>query len=174
MDNGRNLLSDQVILRYNWQNNMDTVSQTKTPVILVIEDDEMLCTMYERKLVSAGYECEVALNGIQGVTKAKLIKPDLILLDIMMPFKDGMETLAELKTDVDTANIPVVMLTNLSQPEQIEKALESGAIGYMIKSNSDPGEVVMKVRQVLAGTKYSKVTQPVSPIEHRVRDEILS
>ncbi len=153
---------------------MDTISQPEAPLILVIEDDEMLCTMYETKLLLAGYECEVALNGIQGVTKAKLIKPDLILLDIMMPLKDGMETLTELKADPDTMNIPVVMLTNLSQPEQIEKSLESGAIGYMIKSNSDPQEVVMKVRQVLAGTKYSKGTAPINPIEHRVRDEILS
>jgi len=138
----------------------------RKPVVLVIEDDERLCAMYESKLVASGYEVETALNGIQGVTKAALIKPDVILLDIMMPLKDGMEALQELKANSETVDIPVVMLTNLSQPEQIEKALEKGALGYMVKSNSDPNEVVMKVRQVLAGTKYSKNELPRQPIEH--------
>lgn len=129
--------------------------ETQKPLVLVVEDDEMLCQMYEMKLTKAGYECETALNGVQGFTKAKLIKPTIILLDIMMPIKDGMTVLAELKAEPETKDIPVVMLTNLSDQTYIEKALETGAIGYMIKSNSDPGEVVEKVRQVLAGTKYS-------------------
>jgi len=125
------------------------------PTVLVIEDDELLCQMYERKLNINGYDVEIALNGIQGLTKAKLVKPAIILLDIMMPLKDGMTTLEELKADETTKDIPVVMLTNLSGHEYIEKALEMGALGYLIKSNSDPGEVVQKVRSVLAGTKYS-------------------
>lgn len=129
--------------------------QTK-PLILVIEDDEMLCQMYEIKLQNSGYDCETALNGIQGITKARLVNPSLILLDIMMPMKDGISVLEELKADPNTKDIPVVMLTNLSDQHYIEKTLEMGAIGYMVKSNSDPGEVVEKVRSVLQGTKYSQ------------------
>lgn len=128
-------------------------------VVLVIEDDEMLCNMYELKLTHAGYEVETALNGVQGFTKTKLIKPDIVLLDIMMPVQDGLTTLDQIMKDPTTAHIPVVMLTNLSGQEYIEKALEMGAIGYMIKSNTDPGDVVQKVQSVLKGTKYSKNDQ---------------
>jgi putative two-component system response regulator len=80
---------------------------------------------------------------------ARTSKPSLIVLDIMMPNLDGFEVLTHLKADPTTAPIPVVVLTNLSTEENIERAMELGAVGYMIKSESDPSDVTKRVKEVL-------------------------
>ena len=90
------------------------MSETGQHKVLIIEDEDLIARMYEKTLTFDGFEVEVAIGGKDGLEKAVNFKPDLILLDIMMPEPDGMEVLETLKRKPDTSGIPVVMLTNLS------------------------------------------------------------
>ncbi|MDD5749236.1 MAG: response regulator [Patescibacteria group bacterium] len=115
--------------------------------ILLIEDEEMLANMYEVKFKNEGYDLEKALDGVQGLEKAKSFKPDFILLDIIMPKMDGFSVLKAIKEDPDTKGIPVMLLTNLGQDEDIERGKQLGAIGYLVKANITPSEVVAEVKK---------------------------
>ena len=117
--------------------------------VLIIEDEEMLVNMYISKFNKEGYQAEKAANGRIGLEKAKTIKPDIILLDIMMPEIDGFMVLKDLKSDTATKDIPVVMLTNLGQEEDIEKGNQLGATDYLVKANLTPSQVVDKVKTIL-------------------------
>jgi two-component system alkaline phosphatase synthesis response regulator PhoP len=119
------------------------------PIILIIEDEELLSQMYEHKFVHDGYECHIAGDGIEGLKKAKELLPDLILCDIMMPYKDGITVLGELKADANLKPIPVVMLTNLSEEGYVSAAIDLGAVSYLVKSNTDPSTVVSKTKEIL-------------------------
>jgi two-component system alkaline phosphatase synthesis response regulator PhoP len=145
------------------------MQEIKKPLVLVVEDEETLCNLYTLKLTREGFDTEVAFNGVQGVTKAKLTKPDIILLDIMMPIKNGISALEELKADELTKNIPVIMLTNLSEPDYVNKAIALGARGYIVKSASDPSLVVEKVREVLGIAKPAVVRQEVQSSENLIK-----
>lgn len=119
------------------------------PLILIIEDEGLLSRMYSKKLIKDGYDCEVAENGEEGLKVAKEKKPDLIICDIMMPKMDGITVLSKLKESSDTKEIPVIMLTNLSDEEYIEKALEMGAVSYLVKNKLVPADVVTKIKEIL-------------------------
>lgn len=119
------------------------------PKVLIIEDEPLLTRMYAKKLQEDGYSCSIAENGVEGITFAKERLPDIILCDIMMPVKDGITTLKELKEDDTTKDIPVIMLTNLSDSKYVEEALSMGAITYLIKSQLTPTDVVQKVKETL-------------------------
>jgi len=113
--------------------------------ILLVEDEDILANMYRLKISKAGYQVEVADDGEQGLVMAKKNRPDLILLDVIMPKKDGFTMLKELKSDVSLKKIPVFLLTNLGQEEDIKKGKELGAIDYFIKANFTPGELLIKI-----------------------------
>lgn len=115
--------------------------------ILIIEDDTFLRDLYEEMLSDAGYDVEVAEEGSTGFQKIKSQKFDLVLLDIMLPEKDGLQILHDL--DGEKKKIPIVMLTNLGQDQVIKEALTAGASGYFIKSDLDPDEVLSKVEEFL-------------------------
>lgn len=117
--------------------------------ILLIEDEEMLANMYEVKFKNEGFELDKALDGAEGLEKAKTDKPDFILLDIIMPKMDGFSVLKALKEDETTKDVPVMLLTNLGQEEDIEKGKELGAVGYLVKANITPSEVVAEVKKKL-------------------------
>ena len=117
--------------------------------VLIIEDDEMLAGMYSEKFTITNYNVEVAYNGSEGLKKAKEFKPDIILLDIIMPKMDGFVVLKKMKKDEELLEIPVIMLTNLGQSDDIEKAKKLGAVDYFIKANHTPAEVIKKVEEVL-------------------------
>lgn len=118
--------------------------------VFLVDDDPLLVRMYQKKLELDGYEVRTASNGDQALAEVESVKPDLILLDIMMPKKNGLEVLEELKKNSNTKAIPVIMLTNVSSKDaNTEKALEIGAISYLVKSNYTPKEVVMKVKEIL-------------------------
>lgn len=121
--------------------------------ILLVEDDEMLHSMYNQKFSNEGHDVVSAYNGSEGVAKAQSDKPDVILLDIIMPKMDGFVALKKIKENDDTAKIPVIMLTNLGQEEDIKKGKELGADDYFIKANHTPAEVVEKVKNLLGGKK---------------------
>ncbi|MBI3120091.1 MAG: response regulator [Candidatus Kerfeldbacteria bacterium] len=118
--------------------------------ILLIEDDTMLCGMYSAKFGREGYDVHTADNGSDGVRLAREIKPDIILLDIIMPKMDGFAALKELRKKEETKNIPVILLTNLGQDKDIEKGKKLGADDYFIKANHTPAEIVEKVREMIA------------------------
>lgn len=117
--------------------------------ILLCEDDQMLHTMYIQKFTKEGYEVLSAYNGAEGVQMTEEHKPDIVLMDIIMPKMDGFAALKKIKKSGSTKDIPVVLLTNLGQAEDIEKGRELGAADYFIKANNTPQEVVNKVKQVL-------------------------
>ena len=117
--------------------------------ILLVEDEEMLANMYETKFKNEGFDIEKALNGEDGLKKAKEMLPDFILLDIIMPKMDGFAVLKSLKKDEKTKNIPVMLLTNLGQEEDIQRGEELGGVGYLVKANTTPSEVVEMVKNKL-------------------------
>lgn len=131
--------------------------------ILLIEDDNLMIRMYQRKLKADGYEIEVALNGEEGLERVKTFNPDLVLLDIMMPKMNGLQVLEKMKADDEIKNIPVILLTNLSGSDaDKDKGLELGAVAYLVKSNMKPDEVIAKVKEVLAGYTHGQEVPEVA------------
>ncbi|MBI2454374.1 MAG: response regulator [Parcubacteria group bacterium] len=117
--------------------------------ILLVEDDPFLLDMYSTKFKEVGFDVSVAQDGEMALVKAKEVMPDLVLLDVVLPKKDGFEVLKSLKSDSQTAGIPVVMLTNLGLEGDVKRGLELGAQSYIIKAHFTPTEVVAKVKEIL-------------------------
>jgi len=117
--------------------------------ILIVEDESTLQKALAEFLTEEGFTVFSALDGEMGIELAKKEKPDLVLLDIILPKKDGYEVLEELKGGEETKNIPVILLTNLESPEDIDRAFEKGASTYLIKSNYKLEEVVGKIKETL-------------------------
>lgn len=120
------------------------------PKILVVEDDSFLAGMYVTKLGLEGFSVDLAADGREGLKKALEWKPDLILLDIILPIMDGFALLEELKRNPDAQRIPVILLTNLGAKADVERGLSLGAADYLIKAHFMPSEVVEKVKRLLA------------------------
>ena len=118
--------------------------------VLIVEDDEFLLQMYATKLDLEGFKVLEATTGLQGLKVAQKEIPDLILLDLNLPELSGFEVLSQLKRDDGTKNIKVLVLTNYSQKENIDKCLELGADDYLIKAHFVPSEVVKKIKDILA------------------------
>jgi len=125
------------------------MSDEQKKKILIIEDEKMLADMYALKFSKEGFQVIQANNGVPGLELAKREKPIIILLDIILPKKDGFAVLKELKEDPAVRDIPVILLTNLGQDEDIKKGINLGASGYLIKANFTPGEIVTKVKEIL-------------------------
>lgn len=117
--------------------------------ILIVEDDKFLRELISQKLLKEEYEISEAVDGEKGLKMTKDEKPDLILLDLILPGLDGFEVLAKIKEDPATAEIPVIILSNLGQKDDIERGLKLGAIDYLIKAHFTPGEIIEKVKNVL-------------------------
>jgi len=117
--------------------------------ILIIEDDKFLRELIVKKLVKEGYEISEAVDGEEGIKKVKEEKPDLVLLDLILPGIDGFEVLSRTKEDPALSQIPVIILSNLGQKEEVERGLKLGAIDYLIKAHFTPGEIIEKIRAIL-------------------------
>lgn len=117
--------------------------------ILVVEDDKMISSMYETKLKQDGYLVITADNGAQAIELASQEKPDIILLDIILPQIDGFQVLQELRNTESFRNIPIIMLTNLGTTEDKEKGEKLGATGYWVKASLTPAQVGEKMREYL-------------------------
>ena len=124
--------------------------------ILVVEDDLSISDLYHERLVEDGYQVFTAHNGRDGFSLVGSKKPDLILLDIIMPDVDGYEMLQELKTNKNTKNTPVIIFSNLSQREEIEKGLKLGASDFIIKTSVTPSQMAQKVEEFLNSGKIEK------------------
>jgi len=118
--------------------------------ILLIEDDPMIVRMYKRKFDEEGYEVDLAFNGAEGIEALKNSRPDIVLLDIMMPKLSGIDTLKIIKSDPQYADLPVVMLTNLGDRAQdMEKCKELGAEDYWVKANTRLDEMIKNIGALL-------------------------
>lgn len=116
--------------------------------ILLVEDEAALRKTLGTVLKQEGYKMVLAADGETGLRLAKTKKPDLILLDLILPKIHGFDVLTQLKSDPSTKQIPVIVLTNLEKIEDIEKAIEMGATTYLIKARYSLEEVVEKVRKI--------------------------
>jgi len=119
------------------------------PTILVIEDDIALREMLVEKLRKTGYDAHSAEDGVIGLEKMRSLLPDLVLLDILMPRKDGMQVLEEKSIDNTIKDIPVIIISNSGQPVEIDRAKELGAKDFLIKAVFNPSEVLKKVAYIL-------------------------
>lgn len=117
--------------------------------ILVAEDDKFYAGVYRRKLTAEGYEVEVVENGQKAIESVKKRKPDLLLLDLIMPVMDGFSTLGELRKDDDSKDMQIVVMSNLGQDEDIKKAKDLGANDYFVKSNYSLQEIIEKIKNYL-------------------------
>ncbi len=118
--------------------------------ILIIEDDKFLRQLIARKLTAENYEIAEAVDGEEGIKKVQEEKPNLVLLDLILPGIDGFEVLSRMKKDETIASIPVIILSNLGQKEDIEKGFNLGAADYLIKAHFTPGEIIDKAREMLS------------------------
>jgi len=118
----------------------------KNNKILLIEDDVFVIDVYRTKLVQENFEVVSAENGLKAMEKLEEFTPDVILLDIMMPYMDGKDVLKKIKDNEKWKDIPVIILTNLSQKNEVEEFLDKGVSDYLIKSHFTPSEVVSKIR----------------------------
>ena len=118
--------------------------------ILLVEDDSFLSDIYQVKMTNEGFEVAAAMNGVEAIESLeKGLYPDLILLDIIMPYMDGMEVLRKVKSSEDWKNIPVILLTNLSDKSQIEECMSLGASDYLVKSHYTPSMVMERIYSLL-------------------------
>lgn len=115
--------------------------------IAIMEDEELILNLLERKLIKEGYELLVARNGEEGLKLIKEKKPDLLLLDIIMPIKGGFEVLEEMQKDDNLKDIPIIIISNSGQPVEIDKAQKLGAKDWLIKTDFDPQEVIDKIKK---------------------------
>lgn len=117
--------------------------------ILIIEDDKFLRELIARKLLDEGFEIAEAVDGEEGIKMIKESGPDLVLLDLILPSIDGFEVLARVKEDTSITPVPIIILSNLGQKEEVEKGLELGAVDYLIKAHFTPGEIIEKIKNIL-------------------------
>lgn len=117
--------------------------------IVIVEDDKFLRDLITQKVLKEGYQVAEAVDGEEGVAKIKEEKPDLVLLDLILPGIDGFEVLRQIKENSETSNIPVIILSNLGQKDDVERGVKLGAADYLVKAHFTPGEILSKIKSVL-------------------------
>src|SRR3989344_6433254 len=117
--------------------------------ILVAEDDQFILKAMTTKLTKEGFEVKIAVDGVQVLDILKSYIPDLIILDLLMPKKDGFEVLKEVKGDQRLKNIPIIIASNLGQENDIQQVLDLGATDYLIKSEFTLESLVQKIKNIL-------------------------
>jgi DNA-binding response OmpR family regulator len=124
-------------------------STSSQGTILIIEDDVFLSELMAKKLEDTGFEVVKAIDGKEGLEKVVTVKPSLILLDLILPGIDGFEVLKKIKDDPKSSDIPVIVLSNLGQREDIERGFDLGAQDYLVKAQFTPDEIIDRVRKPL-------------------------
>jgi DNA-binding response OmpR family regulator len=128
-------------------------TKTKTETILLVEDDPFMVDIYTTKLNEFGYSVETAFDGEEALRKINEKKPDLVLLDIVLPNIDGWEILSMIKTQEKFKDLKVVILSNLGQRPEIEKGIKLGAVKYIIKAHHAPSEVAVEIKKIFDSEK---------------------
>ena len=117
--------------------------------LLMVEDDKFLRDLIVQKLIREGFKMKEAVDGEEGLKMVREERPDLILLDLILPGLDGFEVLKRLKADAASKDIPVIVLSNLGQKEDMDRAMAAGAEAFMVKAHFTPGEIVAKIKATL-------------------------
>jgi len=128
---------------------VDNKDNKREAKILIIEDDVMLNKIYQTKLGMLGYSVFSSYDGEEGLKRVEDLVPDLILLDLMLPKKNGFEVLEKIKQDVRLNRIPILILSNLGQEADVQKGMELGAVDFLVKSNVKLESVIEKVENIL-------------------------
>lgn len=118
----------------------------KAKKILLIEDEELILNLLQRKLEKEGYKVTVARDGEEGMEKMRRNLPDIILLDIVMPKMGGFEVMEEVRKDKNLRSIPIIIISNSGQPVELDRAKRLGARDWLIKTEFDPKEVIVKIK----------------------------
>lgn len=121
----------------------------KKAKILIIEDDKFLLKLYSDKLRREGFEVLSSLTGEEGINKIFIEMPNLIILDLILPGKNGFEVLSEMKLNPKTKNIPVIILTNLGQESDVKRGLELGAAAYLVKTEFSVNQLPELIKEHL-------------------------
>lgn len=124
--------------------------------LLLVEDDLDLVKMYEKKFLLDDFEVEIAYDGEEGLKKAKETKPDMIILDVMLPKLDGLTLFRKLRKQAKTYKTPVLFLTNFDQEDAVFECFSLGAVDYLVKAQVTPAQVVEKIEKILETLKARK------------------
>jgi len=115
--------------------------------ILMIEDERIIVDLLKRKSEKEGYQVSVGRDGVEGLEKMREDKPELILLDIVMPRMGGLEVMEKMREDDELKDIPIVVISNSGQPIELDRAKKLGAKDWLVKTEFDPQEVIRKVKK---------------------------
>jgi DNA-binding response OmpR family regulator len=121
----------------------------KNKKILLIEDEGSLVNILRERLSEEGYDISVAVQGEEGLHKMQVENPDLVLLDIILPRLDGFVLLQKIKSDSNLKKIPVIVLSNLGQDEDVSKGKQLGAVEYLVKANHPINSIVNLIRKYI-------------------------
>lgn len=124
--------------------------------VLIVEDEPALADIYSTKLRMSGMEALVAADGVAGVDMAQSEQPHLIVLDLVMPIKDGFEVLKDIKDNPTTRHIPVIIMSNLGQDYEVRRGMELGASQFLVKANVEPDYLVSEIKRILNGAVAPK------------------
>ena len=124
--------------------------------IVIVEDEEALARVLKEKFENEGFEIDLAMDGKVALPIIQKMRPDLVLLDLMLPKRDGIDVLKDIKADRDLENLPVIVLSNLDGDEDIKQAISLGAKDYFVKSQHPIKEVVEKVKDFLMNPQQYK------------------
>jgi DNA-binding response OmpR family regulator len=119
------------------------------PFIIVAEDDRFYVSVFRTKLAKEGFDVTIAENGEDAMKAIRTRRPDLLLLDLIMPIKDGFQVLKELRSDSKLKDLKVIVSTNLNQDEDRQRVMSLGALDYVVKTNVSINEMVGKIKQYL-------------------------
>jgi CheY-like chemotaxis protein len=133
------------------------------PKILIAEDDKFLANAYRVKLTKSNFEVKIAMDGVEAMTVLQSFTPDLILLDLVMPKKDGFTVLSELKASPQFKNIPVLVASNLGQKEDLDKAMALGAKGFVVKADMSLEDLIKKINSIIGKSPTEPIPAPAKP-----------
>ena len=135
-------------------------------VIVLIEDEEIMVNLLASKLEKVGYIVKTALDGLDGLELVRSVKPDLVLLDMMLPRLNGFGILEKLTEEKILPHLPVIVISNTGQPIEIDRALRLGVRDYLIKLNFDPNELIMKIGHLFDAEKGKKQAPVNNAVSH--------
>lgn len=127
------------------------MGEDKISTILIVEDDTFLLSLLSAKLKKENFEIVQALDGVEALEKLKTIRPDLILLDLILPRKNGFEVLQEISQDPQLQNLPIIIISNLGQESDIARGKALGVLEYYVKARLSIDELVKKIKEFLEG-----------------------
>ena len=115
--------------------------------VLIVEDEQLILELLQKKLIREGYETLIAKDGDEGLKAMRQDRPDIVLLDIIMPKMGGLEVMAEMQKDPELKKIPIIVVSNSGQPVEIDKAQALGAKDWLVKAEFNPQEVIDKIEK---------------------------